>query len=163
MVGSFSHKQRKWVAFANLTQQVTWSWWKNSWFQELTHSWKGEVSFTHLFLLSLSYITWSRLLWTEKVLLPLHHSSSMPDAQLNEFGRSGHEHVAMVSAQAGQPPHSIASFCKCKQKLLTSLPPLSITTSLTSKGLGLPKNFNSQSSKYFSLEETQYFLQNHPA
>lgn len=44
-----------------------------------------------------------------------------------------------------------------------SLSPLSIATSLTSNGLGLPKKLNSWSSKYFSPEETQYFLQNHPA
>lgn len=52
----------------------------------------------------------------------------------------------MVPAQTGQPPHPVLSFQKCQQELLTSLSPLSIATSLTSKGLGLPKKFNSQPS-----------------
>lgn len=63
----------------------------------------------------------------------------------------------MVPAQTGQPPHPVPSFHKHQQKLLTSLPPLSIATSLTSKGLGLPKKLNAQPSKSCSPEETISF------
>lgn len=52
----------------------------------------------------------------------------------------------MVPAQTGQPAHPIPSFPKCQQKLLTSLSPHSIATSLTSKGLALPTRFNCQPS-----------------
>lgn len=85
----------------------------------------------------------------------------VPGAQFNERG----SRVAMDTLPwclHRQGSH-VPSFHKCQQKLLTCLSSLSIATSLTSKGLGLPMKFDSQPSKSCSPEETQYFLLKYPA
>lgn len=61
----FSYKQGEQMAFASLTQQVTWSCWEN-WLQELTCPEKGEVPFMHLFFSSLSYVIWSCLSFVQR-------------------------------------------------------------------------------------------------
>lgn len=158
-----SYKQGEQKAFASLTQQVTWCCWKN-WFQEpscpqkekcpscifsshLSPTWLGPA-----FHLCRDGFIPCPPLW-ECLML-----SSMSVA-----GQWAWPRCHSACTDRAQPPHPVPSFHKCQQKLLTSLSPLSIATSLTSKGLGLPKKFNSQPSKSCSLEEPQYFLLEHPA
>lgn len=94
---------------------------------------------------------------------PLRHSSSVPDAELNEFGRRVDMNT-LPWCLLRQGSHLAPALPSANtNRSFSPLSPLSIATSLTSKGLSLPKKFNSWSSKYTSLEETQYFLQNHPA
>lgn len=97
----------------------------------------------HLFLLSLSYITWSHLLRTEKVLLPLHPLPACLMLSLMSLAEVDMNMLPWCLLRQGSHLTPLPPSATQTETFNFSLSPLSITTSLTSKGHCLPKKFNS--------------------